>query len=153
MEQTGDATGNAAAVSVLLVLPKPQRFQELARSFAEVHGHVIAGAGRIVADQRVVAHGWSGYAKRFRSVVLDWVVGEVSRFDGFKALLDAEDGYYPTMRIDHDWRMLPLADAYDAAQEERGDPRRAFRVMPTAAPVLEAGLDDAPDHAVPQYRS
>ena len=146
-EHTDD---NAAAVAALLALPKPQRFQELARAFAEAHGHTASGAGRIVAGQRVVAHGWSGYAKRFRAEILDWVVGEVSLFKGFQPLLDAENGYYPTMRIDHDWRMLPLADAYDAGQEDRGDRRRAFRAMPVAAPADEHGEDDVPEAVGPR---
>ena len=150
MDHKEHAEGNAAAVAALLALPKPQRFLELARSYAEAHGHATTGAGRIVADQRVVAHGWSGYAKRFRPQILDWIVGEVSQFGGFQALLDAGNGYYPTMRIDHDWRMLPLADAYDAAQEERADPRRSYRAMPSAAPAEQPEPDDAPEAIPPR---
>lgn len=135
---------NGAAVAALLALPKPQRFQELARAYAAAQGHAITGSGRIVADQRVVAHGLSGYAKRFRREILDWIVGEVSQFAGFQGLIAAENGYYPTMRIDRDWRMLPLADAYDAEQEERGDRRRAFRAMPSTEPADVPGPEHVP---------
>lgn len=121
---------NGVLVAGLLSLPKQQRFQELAKAFALAHGHSPTETGRIVADQRVVAHGWSGYARRYRPEVLDWIVAEVSAYPTFEALLNAPGGYYPTMRIDVDWRMLPLADAYDAGQEERDDRRRAFRTMP-----------------------
>lgn len=150
MDQKEHADGNAAAVAALLALPKPQRFQELARAFAEAHGHAVSGDGRIVAGERAVAHGWSGYAKRFRPQILDWIVGEVSLYKGFQALLDAENGYYPTMRIDHDWRMLPLADAYDAAQEERADPRRSYRAMPSAAPAGQPEPDAAREAVSPR---
>lgn len=137
---------NGVLVAGLLSLPKQQRFQELAKAFAESHGHLPTETGRIVADQRVVAHGWSGYARRFRSEILDWIVSEVSNYPTFDALLDAAGGYYPTMRIDVDWRMLPLADAYDAGQEERADRRRAFRTMPEpeAVPEMADEVDEAP---------
>ena len=150
MDRKEQADGNAANVAALLALPKPQRFLELARSYAEAQGHATNGAGRIVADQCVVAHGWSGYAKRFRTQILDWIVGEVSQFGGFQALLDAENGYYPTMRIDHDWRMLPLADAYDAAQEERADQRRSYRAMPSGDPADQPDRDDDPENVSPR---
>lgn len=48
-------------------------------------------------------------------------------FSGFAALLNARGGYYPTLRADLDGRNAELADLYDAAQAQRGDPRRAFR--------------------------
>jgi hypothetical protein len=130
MDDHESGTENAALVAGLLILPKQQRFQELAKAFASAHGHAPTDTGRIVADGRVVAHGWSGYARRYRPEILDWIVAEVSPYAGFDALLGAEGGYYPTMRIDVDWRMLPLADAYDAGQEDRADRRRAFRSMP-----------------------
>ncbi|GJD90624.1 hypothetical protein BHAOGJBA_4166 [Methylobacterium hispanicum] len=150
MHSNGHMDENGAAVAALLMLPKPQRFLELARAYATARGHAITGSGRVVADQRVVAHGWSAYAKRFRPQILDWVVGEVSRFDGFQGLLTAENGYYPTMRIDHDWRMLPLADAYDAEQEERGDQRRAFRAMPSPEPADVPEPEDVPAAIAPR---
>jgi hypothetical protein len=135
--------GNAAQVAGLLVLPKQQRFLELAKAFAQAHGHAQTESGRIVAEGRVVAHGWSGYARRHRPEILDWIVAEVSAYGSFESLLDASDGYYPTMRIDVDWRMLPLADAYDAGQEDRADRRRAFRAMPAPEPIPEPEAEEA----------
>lgn len=135
--------GNAALVAGLLVLPKQQRFLELAKAFAQAQGHAQTESGRIVAEGKVVAHGWSGYARRYRPEILDWIVAEVSAYPSFDALLDASGGYYPTMRIDVDWRMLPLADAYDAGQEDRADRRRAFRTMPPAEPAHEPEAEEA----------
>ncbi|MBX9934025.1 MAG: hypothetical protein K2Y56_21325 [Methylobacterium sp.] len=137
MDDQESGRQNAVLVAGLLVLPKQQRFQELAKAFASAHGHIPTETGRIVAEGRVVAHGWSGYARRYRPEILDWIVAEVSPYAGFDALLGAEGGYYPTMRIDVDWRMLPLADAYDAGQEDRADRRRAFRTMPGQDAVAE----------------
>lgn len=135
--------GNGVLVAGLLVLPKPQRFLELAKAFAQAQGHASTETGRIVAEGKVVAHGWSGYARRYRAEILDWIVAEVSPYADFEALLGAEGGYYPTMRIDVDWRMLPLADAYDAGQEDRADRRRAFRTMPDHAEVPQPDADEA----------
>jgi hypothetical protein len=134
---------NGEAVADLLAMPRQQRFHELAKAFARERGHAAADDGSIVADGRTVAQGWVGYARRHRADILDWIVGEVSPSVTFEALLQADSGYYPTMRIDLDWRMLPLADAYDAAQEQRGDRRRAFRAMPEAVAPEHADADEA----------
>lgn len=137
---------NDEAVADLLALPRQQRFHELARAYARERGHTAADGGSIVAEGRTVAQGWVGYARRFRPEILDWIVDQVSPFASFDALLKAESGYYPTMRVDLDWRMFPLADAYDAAQEKRDDKRRAFRTMPEAelADQTEAAETPAP---------
>ena len=60
---------------------------------------------------------------------LDVVVRSVSAFPSFLAMLDAEGGYRPTIRVEGKDRllMMHLADCYDAAQAARGDSRRAFR--------------------------
>jgi len=133
---------NGEAVADLLAMPRQQRFHELAKAFARERGHVVAADGSITADGRTVAQGWVGYVRRHRADILDWIVGEVSPAVTFDALLQAENGYYPTMRIDLDWRMLPLADAYDAAQEQRGDRRRAFRAMPEAVQADHADAEE-----------
>ncbi|WP_408903286.1 hypothetical protein [Methylobacterium radiotolerans] len=133
---------NGETVADLLAMTRQQRFHELAKAFARERGHVVAGDGSIAADGRTVAQGWVGYVRRHRADILDWIVGEVSPSATFEALLQAENGYYPTMRIDLDWRMLPLADAYDAAQEQRGDRRRAFRVMPEVVAADHADADE-----------
>ena len=49
-------------------------------------------------------------------------------FQSFQDLLDAKGSYRPTIRLDlwgEDGKQL--ADLYDEAQAERGDPRQAFR--------------------------
>lgn len=51
----------------------------------------------------------------------------LTAFASFGAMLNADGGYRPSI---HPWRSLKhalLADAYDDAQEARGDDRRAFR--------------------------
>lgn len=57
----------------------------------------------------------------------DTLVREVSGFTSFQDLLDAKGGYEPTMHVTEDPRLSALADAYDTAQAERGDDRRAYR--------------------------
>lgn len=133
---------NGEAVADLLAMPRQQRFHELAKAFAQERGHVAAADGSIAADGRTVAQGWVGYARKHRADILDWIVDQVSPSTTFEALLQAENGYYPTMRIDLDWRMLPLADAYDAAQEQRGDRRRAFRAMPEMVAADHADAEE-----------
>jgi hypothetical protein len=135
---------NDEAVADLLALPRQQRFQELARAYAHERGHASAEDGSIVSDGRTIAQGWVAYARRNRAEILNWIVEQVSPFASFDALLKAEGGYYPTMRIDLDWRMLPLADAYDAAQEKNGDKRRAFRTMPEPELADQAEAAEAP---------
>ena len=49
-------------------------------------------------------------------------------FPTFEALLDAPGGYRPTLRqCKESPAALVVAELYDATQEARGDPRRAFR--------------------------
>lgn len=60
---------------------------------------------------------------------LDEITRQLSAFRNFEALLDTAGSYRPTIypeTADHNI----LADAYDQAQEERGDTRRAFRGSP-----------------------
>jgi hypothetical protein len=57
---------------------------------------------------------------------LDRTTAQSSAFRTFRELLDAPGGYFPTIYVDKPER-LALADAYDTAQEGRGDKRRAFR--------------------------
>ena len=64
---------------------------------------------------------------RLKTAPLDELVREVSGFASFQDLLDAKGGYEPTMRISENPRLAELADAYDTAQAERGDDRRAYR--------------------------
>lgn len=57
---------------------------------------------------------------------LDEITRKLSSFVTFEELLGAAGGYRPTIHPDSPDKVR-LADAYDAAQAERGDPRRAFR--------------------------
>ena len=67
---------------------------------------------------------------------LDKLTKKITAFDSFQDLLDAKGGYYPSLRCSpiHGRRIdsthlncRNLADAYDKAQAERGDGRRAYR--------------------------
>lgn len=61
---------------------------------------------------------------------LESITRSHTAFPTFAALLNAEGGYSPSLRVSDAQRGSPIteiADAYDAAQQKRGDPRRAFR--------------------------
>lgn len=59
-------------------------------------------------------------------VSLDVLTKRLTMFDTFGELLDAPGGYRPTFNPrTRTGRML--ADAYDRAQQQRGDGRKAFR--------------------------
>lgn len=58
---------------------------------------------------------------------LDALTEELTAFSSFNALLTAEGGYRPSFYAELDPRYRILADAYDKAQTERGDGRRAWR--------------------------
>jgi hypothetical protein len=68
---------------------------------------------------------------------LDRLVAYYTGFKTLEQMLNAAGGYRPTIRCTREVNarasekeladLLAIADAYDAAQAERGDPRRAFR--------------------------
>ncbi|WP_300684684.1 hypothetical protein [uncultured Bilophila sp.] len=58
---------------------------------------------------------------------LDSLTNELTAFVSFAEMLNAEGGYRPSFYAEYDPRFRELADAYDKAQEEQGDPRRAYR--------------------------
>lgn len=60
-------------------------------------------------------------------IELDILVNELTAFASFEELLNAKGGYRPSFYVEYDPRFRELADAYDKAQAERGDPRRAYR--------------------------
>lgn len=69
-----------------------------------------------------------------RLVELDRITRSLTIFDLFEALAtnngridETGNGYRPTLRADRDPRYTLLADAYDAYQIARGDPKRAIR--------------------------
>lgn len=92
--------------------------------------------GRVIGE---VCHGWHPEAQVspngvdvdedwFRHLLaLDALTVALTAFPSFRGMLDSHPSYRPTLRPDLDPRYADLADAYDAAQAERGDPRRAHR--------------------------
>lgn len=65
---------------------------------------------------------------------LDALTRQLTAFDCFHELLHAKGGYRPSLRCvsgcpggKNIRKLTRLADAYDQAQAECGDPRRAFR--------------------------
>ena len=58
---------------------------------------------------------------------IDALTNELTAFATFEDMLNAEGGYRPSFYVEYDPRFRELADAYDKAQAERGDPRRAYR--------------------------
>lgn len=64
---------------------------------------------------------------------LDALTLHHTAFRSFRDLLEAPGGYCPSLRTesailaDHHRELIKLADAYDAAQAERRDRRRAIR--------------------------
>lgn len=57
---------------------------------------------------------------------LDQITRQLTAFRSFQDLLDAEGNYRPSIYL-QTWESWTLAEAYDRAQEGRGDPRRAYR--------------------------
>lgn len=64
---------------------------------------------------------------------LDSLTAGYTGFDTFHEMIDAEGGYFPTLRCESARQesdrteLTELANAYDAHQEARGDSRRAHR--------------------------
>jgi len=57
---------------------------------------------------------------------LDQLTRDLTAFNSFRAMLDTDASYRPTI-LPRDMRYVRLADAYDTAMIGRGDPRRAYR--------------------------
>jgi len=74
-----------------------------------------------------------------KTALRNYLTRKHTAFDSFDDLINAAGGYEPTIRCmapretrSWDYRaerleLLALADHYDGAQEQRGDPRRAYR--------------------------
>lgn len=63
----------------------------------------------------------------------DKLTARLTAFPNLQALLDAPGGYRPSIYRDESPDHQTLADAYDYAQAQRGDPRRAFPPSPAVA--------------------
>lgn len=59
---------------------------------------------------------------------LDEITRKHTAFENFKDMVNAEGGYRPTLRTESVKELKILADCYDQAQKDKGDPRRALRV-------------------------
>ena len=81
-------------------------------------------------------------AKRAAALIgaddLDALCRQVTAFTSFGALLTAAAEYRPSIRLDlFGQEGAVLAEAYNRAQFDRGDPRRAFvtgEILPLSAP-------------------
>jgi hypothetical protein len=66
-----------------------------------------------------------------RRAELDMLTYALTAYDTFEELVNdrgrTDSTYRPTLRVAIDKNFLALADAYDAAQAERGSPLRAVR--------------------------
>lgn len=78
---------------------------------------------------RTVCQGWSSIWYWHRREILARLTRELTAFDSFEDMLNADGGFRPTLLIlrPQDWRYEILADEYDAEQTRRHDPRRAYR--------------------------
>jgi len=61
---------------------------------------------------------------------LDNLIRQKTGFQSFEDLVSARGNYVPTIRIDADPEMRPIAEAYDAHMAATGDLRRAFVSYP-----------------------
>jgi hypothetical protein len=77
------------------------------------------------------AQGWYSVWSSHRAALLDYYTATLTGFGSFRSLLETSGNYRPTILFDpanpKHWRYRLLADAYDEAQGQRGDPRRAYR--------------------------
>lgn len=83
---------------------------------------------------------------------IDELTRSLTAFDSFEAMLNSYPWYRPTI-YPIDYKYVRLADAYDKAQEQRGDARRAYRGSnwPLPEPILSARLMGVPD-GNPQHK-
>jgi hypothetical protein len=103
--------------------------KSMARDWAEtVKGWYGAQGGWVYSERGTVTQGWGSLFLRHKTEILDWYTAKLTAFQTFADLIGAE-GYRPTLlgRGRGGWRFEALADAYDARQRDRHDPRRAYR--------------------------
>jgi hypothetical protein len=111
---------NARIVAALLKLDATEVAIRLARAYTKARG------------QRDLVQDWSDYATRHERAIRNWATREFTVFRDFAGMVNAHGNYTPTLRIDRNWQLLALANAYDDHQRRVGDPRRAERVLPAA---------------------
>lgn len=106
-------------------------FTKIAKEYASERG-TTGGIGGWIYNSKghPLCQGWFSYWQIARPNIEDWLTRKLTASDSFFALLTTPNNYRPTiltLRGRKDWRYMVLADLYDAAQEKRNDPRRAFR--------------------------
>lgn len=86
-------------------------------------GRALCGVGYVGPREKPIA-GYRLCRHCVKMERLDELTRELTAFESFPRLLRAAGNYRPTLRGP---KATWLADAYDRAQAERGDERRAFR--------------------------
>jgi hypothetical protein len=108
----------------------------LAKAYAAEHGYFGAQGGWIYRSREgrepsAYVQGWLSFYGHKRTAILDWLTSKLTAFESFTALVRAEGTYRPTILVRKGmrdgWMYEALAEAYDEAQRERGDKRRAHR--------------------------
>jgi len=89
-----------------------------------------------------VTQGWFNFWCSYRRAIEDHFTAKLTAFPTFDAMVHpASPTYRPTILVrdnPRDWRWAFLANAYDVAQKNRGDRRRAHTGYPVVAPVAPA---------------
>lgn len=95
--------------------------------------HIPVDAARLYAARRHYravgyprAASWTEYANRYESAIADWLAYRLTG-SSFGELLDEPSTPALVPSGQSAWLTVALANAYDAAQEQRGSPLRAWR--------------------------
>jgi hypothetical protein len=102
----------------------------LAKYWGEAHGYVGAQGGWVYTSTgKPVIQGWYGFFQMRKGAMLDWLTEKLTGFKTFRAMLDAEGVYRPTLHTGGKggWEYEVLSEAYDDAQRARGNSKRAHR--------------------------
>lgn len=104
----------------------------LAKAWAAEHGYGGAQGGWIYNSRgTAVTQGWGSFYHLRKVTMLDWLTRKLTGAESFQGLLTANGTYRPTIIVrkgtSDGWMYEVLAEAYDEAQRERGDKRRAHR--------------------------
>jgi hypothetical protein len=107
----------------------------MARDWATRNDKVITARGRWIrlssGSGSVVCLGWGDVYARFTTEILDFYARTILAHTTFHELV-TRPRWFPSLTTNagpHSWRRTALADAYDTAQFQRRDPRRAIRGM------------------------
>lgn len=101
--------------------------------------HIGLAAARLYFDAAPATAEEAGADVAAVAAELDAITAHVTAARTFRELVEAEGNYRPTIRLDQGFTHEALADLYDAAQQHRGDGRRAYRGRARTTRDLEAG--------------